>query len=90
MSKIYGISGVILHGVQSFLSPRIDWNFRHLSSCDTKDHDETRGTSVSHDFSSSWANRRVTLLIKQLKKCLKFMAFRGLFCMECSPFYLPE
>ena len=63
MSKIYGILGVILHGVQSFLSPRIDWNFRHLSSCDTKDHDETRGTSVSHDFSSSWANRRVTLLI---------------------------
>ena len=63
MSKIYGISGVILHGVQSFLSPRIDWYFRHLSSCDTKDHDETRGTSVSHDFSSSWANRRVTLLI---------------------------
>ena len=27
--------GVILCRVQSFLSPRIDLNFRHLSSCDT-------------------------------------------------------
>ena len=35
MSKIYGISGVILYRVQSFLSPRTDLNFRHLSSCDT-------------------------------------------------------
>ena len=28
--------GVILCRVQSFSSPRIDLNFRHLSSCDTK------------------------------------------------------
>ena len=27
--------GVILCRVQSFLSPRMDLNFRHLSSCDT-------------------------------------------------------
>ena len=27
--------GVILSRVQSFLSPRTDSNFRHLSSCDT-------------------------------------------------------
>ena len=33
--NFYGISGVILYGAQSFLSPRIDFNFRHLSSCDT-------------------------------------------------------
>ena len=26
------------------------------------DHDETRGTSVSYDFSNSWANGRVTFL----------------------------
>ena len=26
------------------------------------DHDEIRGTSVSYDFSNSWANRRVHLL----------------------------
>ena len=27
--------GVILYRIQSFLSPRIDLNFRHLLSCDT-------------------------------------------------------
>ena len=30
-----GGGGVILCGVQSFLSPRMGLNFRHLSSCDT-------------------------------------------------------
>ena len=35
MSKIYGISGAILHRVQSFLSPWMDLNFKHLSSRDT-------------------------------------------------------
>ena len=27
--------GAILYRVQSFLTPRIDSNFRHLSSCET-------------------------------------------------------
>ena len=38
MSKIHLISGgggVILYRIRSFLSPRTDLNFRHLSSCDT-------------------------------------------------------
>ena len=33
--KFMAFRGVILCRVQSFLSPRIDLNFRHLSSCDT-------------------------------------------------------
>ena len=40
MSKIYGISGggVILHRVQSLLSPQIYLNLRHLSSSGTTVH----------------------------------------------------
>ena len=33
--KFVAFQGVIVYRVQSFLSPRIDLNFRHLSSCDT-------------------------------------------------------
>ena len=33
--KFMAFQGVILYSVQSFLSPRIDLNFRHLFSCDT-------------------------------------------------------
>ena len=33
--KFMAFRGVILRRVQSFLSPRIDLNFRHLSSCVT-------------------------------------------------------
>ena len=35
MPKLCVISGVILYRIQSFLSPQIDLNFRHLFSCDT-------------------------------------------------------
>ena len=34
-SKFTAFRGIILHREQSFLSPRTDLNFRHLSSCDT-------------------------------------------------------
>ena len=34
---LLGISGIILYGIQSFLSSRIDLKFRHLFSCDTID-----------------------------------------------------
>ena len=37
---------------------------RHLSLSNVLDHDETRGTSVSHDFSDSWANRRVAFCLR--------------------------
>ena len=33
--KFMAFRGVILYGIQSFLSPRIYLNFRHLFSCDT-------------------------------------------------------
>ena len=33
--KFMAVQGVVLHGIQSFLSPRICLYFRHLSSCDT-------------------------------------------------------
>ena len=33
--KFVTFRGVILYRIQSFLSPRIDLNFRHLLSCDT-------------------------------------------------------
>ena len=34
--KFMSCRGVILYRVQSFLSPRVDLNFRYLLSCDTK------------------------------------------------------
>ena len=34
--KFMAFQGVILHRVQSFLSPRTGLNFRHLSTCGTK------------------------------------------------------
>ena len=35
--KLNAFQGVILYRIQSLSSPRIDLNFRHLSSCDTID-----------------------------------------------------
>ena len=46
------LRGVILYRVQSFLSPRMNLNFRHLSSCDTIEaptHDTRKVLLTTHD-----------------------------------------
>ena len=43
-----GGGGVILCRVQSFLSLRIDLNFRHLSSCDTIDFNDAAAPRIVH------------------------------------------
>ena len=40
----------------------VEANPRRSSLSNVLDHDETRGTSVSYDFSNSWANGKVTFL----------------------------
>ena len=40
----------------------VEAKLRRLSFSNVLDHDETRGTSVSYDFSYSRANQRATFL----------------------------
>ena len=44
--KFTAFREVILYSLQSFLSPQIDLNFRHLSSCDTINCNVTTSTCI--------------------------------------------
>ena len=47
------------HGVKNEKEMNVEAKRRMLL-----DHDELRGTSVSYDFSNSWANGRVTFRLR--------------------------